>query len=329
MGDRWNTILCPLLIMMLLGLSGCGLIFKQIPPGEIHTPVLGAQECFIKVGEVNYHYAEYPADGEDILMVHGFASSTYAWQKVAPLLQKKGYHVWTLDMKGFGWSDKPKGARYDAHTLMEEVRAWMEAVGLRKSTFVGNSLGGAVGVLMALEHPEKIDRLILLDPAGYPQKKPLVIRMASIPGSISAMKLIFGRWMVSWNLKEVFYHQDWITQEGIDAYYYRLRTEGALDAQASVIEGLDFEAFATYIKRIPEIKHRTLIVWGKDDRWIPLENGVKYRRDLSNSTLVVIPQCGHMPQEEYPDLTARVILDFLAGTLVTDTILPVAPAQAS
>jgi pimeloyl-ACP methyl ester carboxylesterase len=196
MGDWWNTILCPLLIMVLLGLSGCGLIFKQIPPGGIYTPVPGAQDRFIKVGEVNYHYAEYPADGEDILMVHGFASSTYSWQKVAPLLQKKGYHVWTFDMKGFGWSDKPKGARYDAHTLMEEVRAWMEAVRLKKTTFVGNSLGGAVGVLMALEHPEKIDRLIMLDPAGYPQKKPLVIRMASIPGSISAMKLIFGRWMV-------------------------------------------------------------------------------------------------------------------------------------
>lgn len=314
----WTVVV----MLVMLGVSGCGFFVKRVPPGEIGNPTPLAQDHFIKVGEVNYHYAEYPAQGADIVMVHGFASSTYSWEQVAPALQKSGYHVWTLDMKGFGWSDKPQGQAYDAFTLMQEVKAWMDAVGLRKVIYVGNSLGGAVGTLLALEYPERVERMILIDPAGYQQKKPLIIRMAGIPGSIGVTKAFFGRWMVSWNLKEVFYHKDWVTPERIEAYYARLCTSGALDAQGAVIKGLDFDAFEKYIRRIPDITTPTLLIWGQNDIWIPLENGHRYRRDLKSSRLAVIPECGHVPQEEFPDLTAKLILEFLGGSLDEDIVLP-------
>lgn len=311
-----------LCVVLCFALSGCGFLMKSIPAGQMSRPTPHAQDHFIKVGDVNYHYAEYPAKGKDILLVHGFASSSYSWESVAPLLQKQGYHVYALDMKGFGWTDKPLNSQYDTLTLMYRVKDWMDAVGLKKVIYVGNSLGGAVGVLMTIEFPQKIDKLVLIDAGGYPMKMPMIIRMASIPGSTFVSKAFFGKWMLSWNLKEVFYHKDWVSQDRIDNYYDRLATTGAIDAQASLISTLDFNAFHRFLERIPYVKTPTLIIWGRDDAWIPLEIGYKFRKELVNSVLCIIPECGHVPQEEHPALTAKLIIDFLNRKITKDMVLP-------
>jgi len=305
-----------------LVLGGCGLFIKHIPQGQIMSPT--PVDHFIKVGDVNFHYQEYPGKGENVFLLHGFASSTYTWEGVAPYLQKQGYHVWALDMKGFGWSDKPEDAKYDPVTLMEEVNQWMDVMGLEDVTFVGNSLGGAIAVLMTLEHPEKIGRMVLIDAASYNQReRPFVIRMADMPFSRGFAKLFFGRWAIKWNMKRVFYYADRVTEEKIDAYYERMRTHGALDAQISVARSLDFSIFEKYIGRIPEIKAKTLIIWGREDKWIPLENGFKFRKEIADSIIAVIPECGHIPQEEYPERTAGLIADFMQNKPVDDVGIPV------
>jgi pimeloyl-ACP methyl ester carboxylesterase len=292
--------------------TGCGLIVKTIPSGEI--PGSHVYDHFVDLGGVRYHYTEYPADGPDIVLVHGFASSTYTWEAVVPYLHERGYHVFALDMKGFGWSDKPDDAFYDPVSLMEEVDAWMEALGLTQVVFAGNSLGGAVAVLMALEHPARISKLVLIDAAGYPMQRPMVIRLAHLPLAGGVMKLFFGPWLVRWNLKEVFSDDVCVTDEKVKAYYDRLRTENALDAQIAVARSLKLDQLEQYIERIPDITTDTLIIWGKDDRWIPLDIGRRFKNDIAGSTLTVIPECGHMPQEEQPERTAQLIIDFIEDT---------------
>jgi len=269
------------------------------------------EDKYIMIDDVNYHYREYPGTGRNVFLLHGFASSTYTWEKVIPYLTKQGYHVWALDMKGFGWTDKPEDAKYDTVTLMQEVNKWMESMGLKDTVFVGNSLGGAIAVLMALEHPDKTDLLVLIDSAGYPIDKPFVIKMAKIPLAGEITKLFFGRWVVERTLKEVMCNDDKVTEEQIDAYFKRMSTENALDAQVALAGSLDFNALSSYTKRIPDIKNRTLIIWGENDEWIPLESGHNFKKDLSNSTLVILPQCGHIPQEEKPEETAKIIIDFI------------------
>ncbi|MDP3283908.1 MAG: hypothetical protein Q8M56_05730, partial [Desulfobacterales bacterium] len=142
-------------------------------------------------------------------------------------------------------------------------------------------------------------------------KKPLVIGMAKIPFAGEITKLFFGRCVVKSTLKEVLYNDERLTEEKIDAYFNRMSTENALDAQVALARSLDFDALSSYTKRIPEIKNRTLIIWGENDEWIPLESGHKFSKDLSNSTLVILPQCGHIPQEEKPEETAKLIIDFI------------------
>lgn len=316
---RFSVIFVMFIILSIL--SGCGIFIKNIPQGEIAIPCPNGEDHMIKIGRTNFHYTEYPAAGLPVLMVHGFGSSTYSWEKAAPVLQKKGLHVYAIDMKGFGWSDKPRASddvKYDPVTLMEEVRACMDAIGIKNVIYVGNSLGGAVGILMAMEHPEYISSMVLLDPAGYPQKKPLIIRMGSVPGAVFSIKALFGKWVVKWNLKEVFYNKDWVSQDQIDNYYARLITVGSVDAQAAIITQLDFDYFKPYLKRIPSIGQKTLLVWGEEDEWIPLIVGYQYRHNLPNANLAIVQHCGHTPQEEIPDVTAGLILDFIDQKITKD-----------
>jgi pimeloyl-ACP methyl ester carboxylesterase len=107
------------------------------------------------------------------------------------------------------------------------------------------------------------------------------------------------------------FNDDKVTEEQIDAYFKRMSTENALDAQVVLARSIDFEAMSIHTKRIPEIKNRTLIIWGENDEWIPLESGHTFKRDLLNSKLVILPECGHIPQEEKPEATARTMIDFI------------------
>jgi len=100
-------------------LSGCGLFVKTIPRSEIPNRTLA--DKFIDIDGMNIHYQEYPADSPNVFMPQSLTSSMYTWEKVAPILQKIDYHVWLMDMKGFGWSNKPENSKYDIKTHTNEV----------------------------------------------------------------------------------------------------------------------------------------------------------------------------------------------------------------
>ncbi len=305
-----RILLLLLLCLTVLATVSCGLFVQDLPNGQVPHP--DTHDHFVTINDVKYHYTEYPGPGQDIFLLHGFASSTYTWEKVALILQGKGYHVWALDMKGFGWSDKPEKADYAPMQLMEEVNAWMDKMGLRKVVFVGNSLGGAIAWNMALVHPEKVKKLVLIDAAGFMHKMPVPVRLAGLPGAAGVARLFFGRWAIQDTLKQVYFDPASITAEQIDAYYNRLRTENALGALTALGRSISTISSEEYALRIPEIQVDTLIIWGRDDAWIPLEDGFKFKEALPNATLEVIPFCGHIPQEEKPEETAHLIIDFLA-----------------
>lgn len=305
----WKCLYLIAFLMCCTVLAGCGIFVETIPQNRISEITVGGR--FIMIDGVRYHYREYPATGRDVLLIHGFASSTYTWEKVAPLLQQRGYRVWTLDMKGFGWSDKPHGAAYDPVALTQEVRKWMEAVGIKDAVLAGNSLGGGVAWLMALLHPDRVHSLILVNAAAYPVSMPLIMRLAGLPFSDAFVKLIFSPWIVRRGLFEVYHDGERIADGQVSAYYDRLRTENALHAQIAVVRSLDFAKHETYIARIPEIRIRTLIIWGDNDRWIPLHVGQRLHREMPASTLAVISSCGHIPQEEQPEETAKRMAAFI------------------
>lgn len=297
-------------------LTGCGFFNRKLPSGQVPAPT--GYDHFVEIGGVKYHYTEYPGSGPQVVLQHGFASSTYTWEQVATILNRREYHVYALDLKGFGWSDKPLDRPYDAVSLMENANQWMEALGLSQTIYVGNSLGGAIAVLMSHKHPQRIQKMVLIDAGGYPMKRPMVIRLARLPLADWGVKAIFGPWFVRKNLEEVMYDDAKVTAERVKAYYDRMCTRNALAAQIRVARAVDFGEPNPIIAAARDNPTETLIIWGREDRWIPLEIGHRFRKDMRRAVLHIIPECGHIPQEEKPEVTARLILDFIEGRPIED-----------
>ena len=114
-------------------------------------------------------------------------------------------------------------------------------------------------------------------------------------------------------LRKTFYDDRKVTDSRVDAYFNRLRTKGGLDFPRLMPKTFDPEQARSYVERIPDIKQETLILWGENDTWIPLKFGNQFNHDIKRSTLIVIPQCGHMPQEEKLGEVAEKIYRFLEG----------------
>lgn len=329
---KWQWIVQLMLsVCVIMFSNSCSLIQQLMPvqrldPGVILYPV--PQDKFVRIDtdvpDIQIHYREYPGSGNNIVLVHGFASSTYTWEDmVTELLNKYACsgepfpHIWIVDMKGFGWSDKPLSAKYDPITLTEEVYAWMNKMSINNATIVGNSLGGGVALVLALDHPEKVKRLVLVDSGGYPVDKKNSISFAEVPFTRALAQILFSRQFVKKQMQTAYYDLNKMTESKVDAYFNRLRTKGCVDAQVLFAKSFDdpefMKTFLAYSARIPTIQQETLIIWGRNDPWIPLINGCYFKRDIKKSTLVVIPQCGHVAQEEQPREVASFLYSFLTG----------------
>ncbi|MFP4477276.1 MAG: alpha/beta fold hydrolase [Desulfatibacillaceae bacterium] len=315
-----------LLSALFLILSACGALVRNFDVPD--PPPEQGVDRYVTVGCVSHHYLEWEGAKDTIFLLHGFSSSTYTWEDVAPRLAGRGYRVVALDMKGFGWSDKPPGADYGPETLAREVIAFMDAVGIDRPVFVGNSLGGMIAILCSLEQPSRFDRLVLIDPAAYPKKTESVLgRNAGSPGGLEFMKMTFCAPMVEGFMLQVFHDDSLVTPERVTAYFDRLRVPGGLEAQDAVLVGIRELRERGFHERLEDVRAETLLIWGAEDRWIPVENGCRLRQDIPGAELVIIPECGHVPQEEAPEKTASLIAAFASGVGVIENTHLCPPLQ--
>jgi len=173
----------------------------------------------------------------------------------------------------------------------------------------GNSLGGLVSWLYASYHPEKVEKLILLDPSGFPFKSiPMVIKMAKTPVLNNFIRYVTPRSFIEKNIQEVYYDPTLIKASTLDRYYDLTLYEGNRDAfiDRAFIERED------YRDRLSLIKAPTLILWGENDAWIPVSDAPKFKAAIENAQVVIMPETGHVPMEEKPKESLSIVTDFLA-----------------
>ena len=303
----------------ILAAGGCSLCNQKIFKETVLNKADRNHYKFIN--GVNYYYEEFDSDGTVVFLLHGFSSSTYSWVNVIPQLVKQGYHVYALDMKGFGWSDKPIYTSYSSFELAEEVNCFMEKMKLSNVVFAGNSLGGLIASRIASIYPDKIDKMVLIDAAGYPMELPMIFKMLRMPFSQNIGPVIFNKWILKYFLSTAYYDKKKLSKKNIDAYYLRLCTENAVSAQIKIANSVSDvnKAFEEHANRMKNVKTNTLIIHGENDSWVPLDVSYNYRRNLENSIFYKIPECGHVPQEERPDLIAKLIIDFIEGNKIEES----------
>ncbi len=263
---------------------------------------------FAEIDGVRLHYQE-TGSGPPLLLIHGYTSSTYTWKDVfAPLSAK--YRVIAVDLKGFGFSDKPAGD-YTRRAQAILVVHLLDYLQIEQATLVGNSLGGEVALNCAILYPQRISRLILLDSAGLPQPpgaatlSPAAASWPVVGPVLTALALTSDK-LVRQGLQKSFADPSQVT-DGHVAYYYRfLQTrDGQRAAYLTRVQAGQFPV----APELAKIRQPTLLIWGAHDRIIPLASGQRFNELINGSRLIILPDGGHVPQEEMP---ARIVQEIMA-----------------
>src|SRR6059058_6435314 len=261
---------------------------KQQPAGN-SVSVFGAKLHYVDTGS-----------GSVVVLLHGLADDVGVWESaIAPLAAK--YRVVALDQIGFGRSDKPL-LNYRASTFVDFLDGFLSELKIDRASLVGNSLGGWVAADFALTHPERISRLVLCDAAGY-----AAVSKTMDPRALSALRLASRddiRYLGPLTFRDKRFYED------VDlAFKQRLATGDSytvsqlLDSMRRGEDVLDGQLGA--------IEKPTLILWGRDDKLIPVSFAARFNKEINASQLRIIDGCGHMPHVECAEKFNHALLQFL------------------
>ncbi|WP_090270742.1 2-hydroxy-6-oxo-6-phenylhexa-2,4-dienoate hydrolase [Thalassovita taeanensis] len=253
--------------------------------------------------------------GETIIMLHGGGPGASGWSNYYrnfDFFIERGYRVILVDCPGFNKSgeiipDIPRGL-VNAHA----IKGLIDALGIDKVHLVGNSLGGVSALNFALEYPDQLDRLILMGPAGMghsmmqPNPQEGIKKMVQLYAAPSYEHLL--------ELLGVFvYDPTLISEELRKGRWDNIdRSRAHLENFLASTKLVSFDTWDVSA-RIKDIPHKTLAVWGRDDRFVPLDNGLKLINSMPDAQLHVFSQCGHWAQWEHADDFNRLVLGFLEG----------------
>ena len=289
-----------------------------VPPLENTVPaesLADEDSNFIEVNGVNVHYKIYGTGEPVLILLHGFGASLFSWHEVTTPLAEYGTVI-AYDRPAFGLTERPlewEGENpYSQDAQVELVIGLMDALGVEKATLVGNSAGGTVSMLTALKYPERIESLILVDPAVYAGGgAPAWIRPVLGTPQMRHLGPLFARQIQAQGvefIKTAWHDPRKISQATFDGYQKPLQVENWDKALWELTLSSRESGLA---ERVKEFALPILVITGDDDRIVPTEQSLRLAEELPNAALAVIPQCGHLPHEECPDEFMQAVQDFL------------------
>jgi pimeloyl-ACP methyl ester carboxylesterase len=265
---------------------------QDASPADKWATVFGAKIHYLEAGS-----------GPVVILLHGLGGNTTNWAPtISPLAQK--YRVIVPDQIGFGKSDKPM-LNYRVSTLVDFLDGFYKQVGVQKATLVGNSLGGFTAAAFALAHPDKVDKLVLVDAAGF-----------SVTGDIDP-KVLNGlnpstRQQIKDLMALVFYNKELFASDvAVDTFLASRVTAGD---QYTIQRFIDSIAHNEDMLdgKLGAIKQKTLIIWGREDGLTQLTMGQRFNKEIAGSQILIIDKCGHVPQLEKAAEFNAGLLKFLA-----------------
>lgn len=289
--------------------------------GDMHH---AGNSSFAEVDGLRVHYQEFGEENKPVMiLIHGYSASTFTWKSAAPLLAEEGFRVIAVDMVGFGFSSKPGWFDYTIQSQARIMERFMDRLGIGSAILVGSSYGGAVAATLTLDHPERVEKLVLVDAVSNDEAMdhPLIhLVRTPVVGEVLGAFLVdskaFVRHRMRTSMAKGNHHL--VTEARVRGIH---RPLNAADGHNSMLYSVrNWQA-----QRIEHdahlIKQPVLLVWGEEDIVIPPHNARNLHRLIPQSRLVMFKKCGHVPQEECTEDFVRVVSEFCA----TKTL---EPAQA-
>lgn len=317
---RWQKVLLTIVGVLLLVIL-VGPFLVPVPPldGTFPPEELADEDSqFIEVDGLKVHYKETGSGEPVFILLHGFGASLFSWHAVMQPLAEYG-RVIAFDRPGFGLTERPMPGEwtgqnpYSPEAQVDLVLGLMDTLDVEQAILVGNSAGGTVSVNLALNHPERVQALVLVDAAiyagggsppwarpflGTPQMRhlgPLIARQIQKRGP----ELIDLAW----------HDASKITPEILEGYRKPLLVH---NWDRALWELTIASRTLNLADRLDELQMPVLVVTGDDDRIVPTEESLRLAKDIPNSKLAVIPESGHLPHEERPDVFMNEVDMFLS-----------------
>ena len=248
-------------------------------------------------------------DPQPLVLLHGTSDSLHTWDAWTAALQPQR-RVIRFDLPGFGLTGPRPDNDYSIQAYVAFTRALLDRLGVQRCVLVGNSLGGEVAWASALAMPQRVQRLVLVDAAGYPlagQDVPLAFRLAQTKSVRWLLEYVLPRGLVQDSLLNVYGDPTKVTPDLVDRYYdmaLRAGNRHALGRRIDLVR-------ADSSQSIKALTQPTLVLWGALDRLIPVQSGQRFARDIAGARLVVFEGLGHLPHQEDPVRTVQEVRRFL------------------
>ena len=272
------------------------------------------EDKYIKVQGINTRYWVNGNEGTDLILIHGIGSYMEAWENNVEFFSQN-HRVFVLDLPGFGRSDKPV-VQYSFPYFSQFVLDFMDAQGIERASLVGNSMGGGVSQHIAVQAPDRVAKLVLVNSAGFSKDLTILLRVSSLPliGELLSRPSRKGTMRI---LKECVYDPSLITDDMVELGYQIVSQPGATKAFLATLRstikftGLTKKVLRSFTDNFNSIKAPTLVIWGQQDRILPVSGANVAEKGIPNTTVHIFDPCGHMPQIERPEEFNTIVENFL------------------
>ena len=267
----------------------------------------------MEVDGLRLHYKESgPKDAPALLFLHGFGSSLQTWDEWSLKLESS-YRVIRLDLPGFGLTGASPVHDYSEKTDVAILTHFVDKLGLNQFSVIGHSMGGKMAWSLAASQPNRVKALVLMAPDGFPEAKDIGSKPYEVPAIMGLMKYFLPKYFVQKSIEPAFADAKALNGALINRYYDMLRAPGV---RGAILDRSNQTIYTDPVPRLKNIKAPTLLLWGEQDQMIPSANAQSYSGILSNSTTIVVPDLGHLLQEEQAEKGLAVVKQFLDAQLL-------------
>ncbi|GAA6133926.1 alpha/beta fold hydrolase [Oceaniserpentilla sp. 4NH20-0058] len=301
------------LIVVLAGYISINKV-PDIPVAQLKDKWAPAPSQFVDINGLQVHLRdEGPKDDtQPILLIHGTGASLHTWDGWVETL-KVSRRVIRFDLPAFGLTGPEPTNNYKIEHYAKVVVSVLDKLNIQQAVVAGNSLGGYISWATAVLYPERVAKLVLVDASGYPydaKSIPIGFKLSSNPLMGSVLKGFLPMSLVARSVRNVYGNPELVTDDLVERYYELTLREGNRQAlKQRFIQTLPGPLAA----KVPSIQVPTLLIWGEKDLLIPVKFGERFDQEIPNSELIVFKELGHVPHEEDPKSTVKVVQDFLAA----------------
>lgn len=263
-----------------------------------------------KIGQIDIYFEHYQSDASypTLVLLHGFLSSSFSYRKLIPYLTNR-FNVIALDLPPFGKSGKIYRYIYSFENIAQSIIYFLEKRGLKSFTIIGHSMGGQIALQLTKIRPDLIERAILLCSSGYlPSFSRSIKALSYLPFFSLGVKYYLGKSGLEQNLQNVVYNQELIDDTMRYGYLQPFTTGWQIfRAMGRMVRDKKADLLKDDLNKI----HRPcLLIWGREDKVVPLQIGERLASDLPHSELVILDHAGHLLPEEQPEKISQLIHDF-------------------